>query len=114
VVLIGETIPNYLRGSRRERYKTSNNPTVLTTKPQFSTKGLEGVWIPFGGGSQICPGRKVAKAEIFHVTALLVTMFDIELCEPEKEVSMDWSYFGTGVLKPAVKVPFRIRKRVGV
>lgn len=92
--------------------KSSDDPAICAAQPQFSTNGLEGIWIPFGGGGQMCPGRKLAKAEIFHVTALLVTRFDIELCHPEKEAPMDWSYFGTGVLKPAAKVRFWIRKRV--
>jgi cytochrome P450 len=77
----------------------------------FTTKRLEGIWIPFGGGAQMCPGRKLAKAETFFVTALLVTLFDIELCNPETQTPLNWSHFGTGVIKPAGKTSFRIRRR---
>lgn len=84
---------------------------TATAPQQFSTKGLDGLWIPFGGGAQMCPGRKLAKAETLIVTAALVTLFDIELCNPEREIPVKWSHFGTGVSKPAVQTPFRIRRR---
>lgn len=84
---------------------------TATAPQQFSAKGLDGIWIPFGGGAQMCPGRKLAKAETFIVTAALVTLFDIELCNPEREIPVKGSHFGTGVSKPAAKTPFRIRRR---
>jgi cytochrome P450 len=80
-------------------------------QPQFSAKGLDGIWVPFGGGAQMCPGRKLAKAEAFIVMAVLTTLFDIELCEPQREIPVKSSHFGTGVSKPAAKTPFRIRRR---
>ena len=47
----------------------------------FTTEGLAGAWIPFGGGHRMCPGRHFAKVEIIVTFAMICTMFDIELAE---------------------------------
>ena len=78
---------------------------------QFSTRGLEGIWMPFGGGKQMCPGRNFAKAAAVLVAALVLTDFDVQLCDAQLDVPMNMSYFGTGVLKPGAMAPFRFRKR---
>ncbi|KAJ4387230.1 hypothetical protein N0V93_007819 [Gnomoniopsis smithogilvyi] len=38
---------------------------------EFSAKGLEGSWIPYGGGPRQCPGRHFAKRQIMLTTALM-------------------------------------------
>ena len=48
------------------------------------------------------------------VTALMVMKYDVELGEPEKDVKVNWSHFGAGMIRPGVKVPFHIRRRVDV
>ena len=65
-------------------------------KPTFSLTDLDGSWFPFGGGSNICPGRYFAKQEMLLTAALLIGNFDIKLQGPPPEV--DWRFFGTGVL----------------
>lgn len=85
-------------------------PTPPQPQPHFTKKGLEGIYIPFGGGSQMCPGRNFAQAEIFLSAALLITWFDIELCFPEAKVGVKRGTFETGVSKPDQCVPFRIRR----
>lgn len=35
-------------------------------------------YFPFGGGANFCPGRRLAKSEIFTTVALVVSRFDIE------------------------------------
>ncbi|KAF2279511.1 cytochrome P450, partial [Westerdykella ornata] len=97
---------------RRSGKQDSPDPDLKSSaQPIFSLKNLEGTWIRFGGGSQMCPGQRLAKVEIFLSIALLVMHFDIELTVPSKEMSVDWSHFGTGVAKPAYKLPFQIRRR---
>ncbi|KAH7074914.1 cytochrome P450 [Paraphoma chrysanthemicola] len=82
-----------------------------TSGIEFSTKGLEGAWIPFGGGTQMCPGQKLAKTEIFLAAALVLTRFEIILDDPSVEMAVNWGHFGTGVARPAAKLPFRMRRR---
>lgn len=81
--------------------------------PAFSTKGLEGVWIPYGGGPRQCPGRHFAKRQILLTTALMVTMFDCEILESGRNVQEDLTLngFGSGMSHPAGKVPMRMRRR---
>ncbi|KAK3317496.1 putative cytochrome P450 [Cercophora scortea] len=49
--------------------------------PVFAMAGRPSSFFPFGGGQQICPGRHLAKHEIFTVIALLVSKFEIEPLE---------------------------------
>jgi len=80
-------------------------------EPTFSLEGLEGAWIPYGGGYAACPGRHFAKRIILYTTALLVGGYDIEILTDRLE--MDDSCFGLGTQKPKHEVPFRIRRRRG-
>jgi cytochrome P450 len=38
-------------------------------EPKFSTDGLAGAWIPYGGGQTLCPGRHYAKQEMLGTLA---------------------------------------------
>lgn len=89
----------------------SNGPNP----PEFSTKGLEGAWIPYGGGPRQCPGRHFAKRQILLTTALMVSLFDCEILKEGMDVKEDFTLmgFGSGVSHPAGKVPVRIRRRDG-
>lgn len=88
----------------------SHDPTA---SPTFSTKELEGSWIPYGGGPRQCPGRHFAKRQILLTTALMVSLFDCEILGEGKNVREDFTLkgFGSGVSHPAGKVPARIRRR---
>ncbi|KAK7698161.1 hypothetical protein SLS64_012836 [Diaporthe eres] len=83
--------------------------------PEFSTKGLEGSWIPYGGGPRQCPGRHFAKRQILLTTALMVSLFDCEILEEGTDVKEDFTLmgFGSGVSHPAGKVPVKIQRRDG-
>lgn len=85
-----------------------------TAAPVFSTEGLEGSWIPYGGGPRQCPGRHFAKRQILLTTALIVSLFDCEILEEGVNVQEDFTLkgFGSGVSYPAGRVPIRIRRRV--
>ncbi|PLB54879.1 cytochrome P450 [Aspergillus steynii IBT 23096] len=88
--------------------------TEASRKPvpeTFSLEGLDGVWIPYGGGQHACPGRILAKRIMLLTAAMIATMFDIELLGPESALEFVSPRFGFGVKKPAKKVPFRIRRR---
>ena len=76
---------------------------------RFSTDGLGGSFIPYGGGQNMCPGRMFAKQEILFTLAKLLLVFDIEIQGPEPKMS--FKAFGTGILGPERKTPFKIRRR---
>ncbi|PHH62127.1 hypothetical protein CDD81_7558 [Ophiocordyceps australis] len=77
--------------------------------PYFSLDGTAGSWIPYGGGSRICPGRFLAKDVILGAVAYLVLEFDVEL-RSEAMLVNPWR-FGVGVNHPKYPTPYRIRKR---
>lgn len=81
--------------------------------PEFSTKGLEGSWIPYGGGPRQCPGRHFAKRQILLTTALMVSLFDCEIVKEGMYLKEDFTLmgFGSGVSHPAGKLPVRIKRR---
>ncbi|KAI1821857.1 cytochrome P450 [Xylaria intraflava] len=77
----------------------------------FSSEGLEGAWIPYGGGQHACPGRLLAKRIMLISAALLINNFDIELLADEKDLEFVSPRFGFGVSKPKGPVRFRLRRR---
>lgn len=99
-----------------------------TSKVRYSTDGLEGAWIPYGGktytqmlwlnsliwllgGHHACPGRVLAMRIMLLSCATMSTMFDIELLKSSNEPKFSPSRFGLGVQVPSSKVPFRIKNR---
>ncbi|RYP83964.1 hypothetical protein DL769_001270 [Monosporascus sp. CRB-8-3] len=79
---------------------------------EFSLEGLAGIWLPYGGGQRMCPGRHFAKSEIISTFAVLFSQYDIELVpgSPDK-VEADLRWVPVGALPPVGKVPFRMRKK---
>lgn len=95
-----------------ERFLVPHTPDKWSEEQdcvRFSLKGSEGAWLPYGGGSNECPGRFFAKQEMLLTAALLIGNFKIELEGCAAEV--DWRYFGTGVLGVKGRQPFRLRRR---
>lgn len=78
----------------------------------FSLRGLEGVWIPFGGGPRACPGRHLARHHMLVIVAAMVMLFDIEITAGEHALRDSHANHGLGTLLPVGKVPFSIRRRV--
>jgi cytochrome P450 len=78
----------------------------------FSLRGLEGVWIPFGGGPRACPGRHLTKHHMITTMAAMVMLFDVDITASEQALRMSEGCHGFGTLLPMGKVPFRIRRRV--
>jgi hypothetical protein len=82
-----------------------------SSKPYFTLDGTAGSWIPYGGGSRMCPGRHFAKKELIVTMAMFLTTFDIEL-EPRDDWSQnDAKYFMFGVMHPKGPIPARLRRR---
>ncbi|PWY88576.1 cytochrome P450 [Aspergillus sclerotioniger CBS 115572] len=96
-----------LSKSAKERQQTDSD----TSREEFTVQGLEGIWIPYGGGQHACPGRLLAKRTMLLTSAMMVTMFDVELLTPASALCFQSSRFGFGVRKPGSSVPFRIRRR---
>ncbi|KAI1359198.1 Pfs, NACHT and ankyrin domain protein [Xylaria arbuscula] len=78
-------------------------------KPYFSLDGCEGVWIPYGGGFSMCPGRFIAKAFFIFSASLLASEYEVDFDNDILEIS-DYRY-GMGVDDVSKPIPFRIRKR---
>ena len=92
--------------------------------PHFSLVGLSGIWIPFGGGYSLCPGRHLAKEEILLGVAMLTAAIDFDLIKEKgiwdslggvlgkeaEDFKPDMRYFGMGVLPPTKGVKIRYRK----
>ncbi|KAK8043456.1 cytochrome P450 [Apiospora rasikravindrae] len=89
------------RGAETRNDKESN-------KPVFSTQGLEGAWMPYGGGPSMCPGRLVAKNVIMFTCALLAMEFDIVLVDDVLRLSSQ--RFGLGMARATSPIPVRLRK----
>ena len=79
-------------------------------EPRFSSSGLAGAWVPFGGGRHQCPGKAFAKQEILLCIAVMTELFDIEI-PPEASMEVDLNYYGLGSLPPKAEIPVRIRRR---
>lgn len=95
----------------------SNHVPLSDDGRRFSMDGLLGLWIPYGGGDHICPGRYFAKQEIILTFAALFTKFDIELAftSPGAAASVrpDMRHAPFGTLPPLGTVPFRMRRKTG-
>ena len=103
-----------LKHAKAQRPKQSlpEIPESVKEKPRFSTEGLSGAWIPYGGGQTLCPGRHYAKQEMLVTFAILASAFDLEILHaPGVKTEANTKYFGLGVMPPKNKTPIRIRRR---
>lgn len=80
-------------------------------EPQFSLTGSSGAWIPFGGGTDQCPGRHWVKIRMLITFAMISSAFEIELLGPTQSLKVDTAKYGLGALPPAEKAKFRIRRK---
>jgi cytochrome P450 len=81
------------------------------------------VYMPFGGGRHLCPGRNLARAEILGIVSMLILSFEIEdgacprqLQRPIIVPKLAPAKLGQGVGKPVYHeaggaLPVRFRKR---
>ncbi|TGJ85106.1 hypothetical protein E0Z10_g3639 [Xylaria hypoxylon] len=93
-----------------DRFLVSNPKDNNTMK--FSTDGLDGAWIPYGGGALMCPGRHLAKQEMMSGVAIFDAYFDMKLVKGVPR--MDDGFFALGAQPPGEPVPVRMRRKVGI
>ena len=98
--------------NRKAKALSTETSVNASTEPRFSMEGLQGGWVPYGGGQRMCPGRHFAKQEIIGTFALMASYFNVELLTPQGfQFEADMKYFPLGGLPPTQKIPFRIRRR---
>ncbi|KAJ4387231.1 hypothetical protein N0V93_007820 [Gnomoniopsis smithogilvyi] len=77
-------------------------------KRAYAIAGSPASYFPFGGGANICPGRRLAKSEILTTVALVVSRFDIEFVgwtnfdgsPSSREARSDLRFSGAGAMPP--------------
>ncbi|KAI0195402.1 cytochrome P450 [Xylaria flabelliformis] len=96
--------------------KVTNKDVYVTQgknqRKKFSTDGLDGAWIPYGGGALMCPGRHLAKKEMMGSVAVFAAYFDLEVLGALPK--MNHAFHGLGAQPPAEPTPVRIRRKLGV
>lgn len=91
----------------------TNEPDFDDPSWKFSVKGLEGCWIPFGGGPRACPGRHLTKHHMITTMAAMAMLFDIDIQAKEEALqTKEVSSTGSVAVRPKGPVPFCIRARV--
>ncbi|KAF2821982.1 cytochrome P450 [Ophiobolus disseminans] len=78
--------------------------------PRFFLVGTEGSWLPSGSGANLCPGRHFTKIHCIVTLAMMVESFDCDILAEPKDLKLDLSKFGMGVLGPSGKVGARLRR----
>ncbi|EZF21916.1 hypothetical protein H112_05086 [Trichophyton rubrum D6] len=80
--------------------------------PEFSLKGLDGTFFPFGMGHNACPGRHFATHAILNIAATMLSVFEFEPIDTWAGEGMDYTTFGYTPARPLKKIPFRIRRKL--
>lgn len=78
------------------------------TKRTYAMAASPASYFPFGGGANICPGRRLAKFEILTTVALVVSRFDIEFVgwnhadgsPSSRAAESDLRFSGSGAMPP--------------
>ncbi|KAL1541427.1 beta-amyrin 28-monooxygenase [Salvia divinorum] len=74
---------------------THKNPEFFAEPAKFDPSRFEGsgpapyMFVPFGGGPRMCPGKEYARLEILVFMHHLVTRFKLEMVFPDEKIVMD-------------------------
>lgn len=90
-----------------------------TEQGTYARAGSPASFFPFGGGANICPGRRLAKFEILTTVALVVSRFDIEFVgwrnldgsPSSRAAQSDLRFSGAGAMPPDRDMVIRWRPR---
>ncbi|KAL4922571.1 cytochrome P450 [Aspergillus aurantiobrunneus] len=102
-----------LPGLTAPHLTTNTASSTSTSEVKFIADVARGAWMPFGGGHNLCPGRRFANCMVFLSVALLVTMYDCEVLSDVRNLGMSMPTFGFGISPPDRKVRVNMRRRVG-
>ncbi|KAK7978072.1 25-hydroxycholesterol 7-alpha-hydroxylase [Apiospora saccharicola] len=87
---------------------------------KYVMAGHPAAYFPYGGGANICPGRQLAKHEIFATVATVVSPFDLEVLgwinpadgsPTDRAAESDLRYCGAGALPPDRGLKIRWMRR---
>ncbi|KAF2475223.1 cytochrome P450 [Lindgomyces ingoldianus] len=80
---------------------------------RFSMEGIGALHVTFGGGHHLCPGRHFAKAVQISTLSVLLSEYEMELCNvgaAERQIPpVRRAAYGT--VRPLGNIPVRIRRR---
>ncbi|XP_076870383.1 prostacyclin synthase [Brachyhypopomus gauderio] len=85
-----------------------------TEKQDFFKDGLRMRYgtMPWGAGSNLCPGRHFAVSALKDFVFMILTRFHLELCDHSARMpDVDTSRYGFGILQPAGDLEIRYRHR---
>ncbi|KAF5696368.1 Nacht ankyrin domain-containing protein [Fusarium globosum] len=110
-----------LSGPVRKEHSSHQNPAAKAPQrsesddcsAQLVTKGTQGHWFPFGGGTSKCPGEALAGQTILTAVVFMLCNFDIQLCAPKEagEIRSQHRALPFGSHAFDRPVPIRIRRR---
>ncbi|MCI4375304.1 hypothetical protein PGIGA_G00107880 [Pangasianodon gigas] len=88
-----------------------------TEKSRFCKEGLRMNYgtMPWGAGSNLCPGRNFAVCALKRFVLMILTQFDLELCDCNAHMPpVDPSRYGFGMLQPDgdLEIRYRLKKRI--
>ena len=90
---------------------TFNPERFLSNKELAKKRG----YYPFGGGQTYCPGRHLAKQEVFGMVALVLDRFEMEVLDEEggkgRMPGVDVKEPSLGAMRPVGDLRVRIRER---